>query len=76
MKRRFSAYECSYLLSAGLCLAAGWMYWHQQPSCNAWVAEPPERIVSGAIVGQELHVAFVLRNTASQPRRILGVGAC
>lgn len=76
MKGRLSIYECSSLLSAGFLLAAGWMYWHEKPSGNAWVAEPQEQIVSGVTEGQKLHVAFLLRNMASQPRRILGVEAC
>lgn len=64
------------VLILGLLLASVWAYWNEQPSSDAWDIEHPEQVVTGAAAGQELHVAFVLRNTASQPRRILGVEAC
>jgi hypothetical protein len=66
----------SGFLSFGLLLAAGWAYWNQQSPGDAWVVEPAEQVVSGVTVGQKLHVTFILRNTDSQPRRILGVEAC
>lgn len=64
------------ILSVALLLAAGWAYWREQPSSDLWIVQQPEHVVSEAAAGKELHVAFVLRNTASQPRRILGVEAC
>ncbi len=67
---------CGGLLVVGLCLAGGWVYWNSEPLGDAWVVETPEQIVNGATSGQELHVDFILRNTSSRPRRILGVEAC
>jgi hypothetical protein len=72
----FVAYDCGGLLSAGLFLASGWAYWHEQLSDDRWVAQPAEQIVAGAAAGQELHVPFTLRNISSGPKRILGVEAC
>jgi hypothetical protein len=57
-------------------IASGWAYWYEQPSDDAWCVDQPKQIVAGAAAGGELHVTFVLRNTSSSPRRILGVEAC
>jgi hypothetical protein len=76
MNRRLMVYGCGCLLLLGLLLAAGWASWSEPPSDNAWVVERSEQIVSGATVGEELYVAFTLRNTSSRPRRILGAEAC
>lgn len=76
MSRRGLFFLCEGGLVCGLFLAAAWAYWYEQPLDNAWVVEQPEQIVSDAVAGEKLHVAFVLRNTSSQARRILGVEAC
>jgi len=64
------------ILILSLLFTSAWAYWNEQSSGNAWVIEHPEQVISQALVGEKLHVAFILRNTASQPRRILGVEAC
>lgn len=64
------------VLILGLLLASAWTYWNVQSSVDAWVIEQPEQVVSETVVGEELHIPFILRNTASQPHRILGVIAC
>jgi hypothetical protein len=76
MSKRVLFSLCEGGLIFGLILAAAWAYWNEQPSGNAWVVEQPEQTVSGSTIGEKLHVAFLLRNTSSQPRRILGVEAC
>lgn len=76
MNRRILTFLCEVLLIAGLLLASGWAYWYEKLSSNAWSVEIPEQIVSGATSGQELHIAFLLRNNSSSPRRILGSEAC
>jgi hypothetical protein len=64
------------LLILGLLLATGWAYWSERTPGEAWIVETPEQIVNGATSGQELQVAFLLRNTSTSPLRILGVEAC
>ena len=59
----------------GLLFAAAWVYWEEQSARDAWVVEQPLQVVSGA-ASEKLHVAFILQNRSSQPRRILGVEAC
>jgi hypothetical protein len=76
MGRQILARSCRYLLIAGLLLASVWAYWYEQPSGEGWVVEQPEQIISYAVVGEELRVAFKLRNTSSMPRRLLGFEAC
>jgi hypothetical protein len=76
MSKRVLIFLCEGALIFGLLLAAAWTYWNEQSSDDAWVAEQPEQIVSGSTTGEKLNVAFILRNTSSQPRRILGIEAC
>lgn len=59
-----------------LLIASAWAYWNDRRTADAWVVEQPEKFISGPSAQKELHVAFTLRNTASKPRRILGVKAC
>lgn len=76
MSKRVLVSLCEGGLIFGLLLSAIWAYWYEQPSSDAWGVEQPEQVVSGAIVGEDLYVTFVLCNRSSQPRRILGVEAC
>lgn len=77
MNKRFQfAFWSCVLIFFGLLLTSTWAYWNEQPTGDAWVVQEPEQRVSGATVGQKLRVAFILRNRASQPRRILGARAC
>lgn len=76
MSSRLLASVCGGLLLTGLLAPSAYMYWCESSPCDAWIVEQPEQVITGAIPGQEVHVVFILRNVASQPRRILGVQAC
>lgn len=76
MNQRILSFLCGVGLILTLLVASGWAYWYEKSFAYAWVVEMPEQIVLGATLGQELQIAFLLQNTSSSPRRILGVEAC
>jgi hypothetical protein len=64
------------LLLLGLAVLARWIGWGSNPPPLAWVVDSPEQIISGAETGKPVQVPFRLRNTSSQPLRVLGTLAC
>jgi hypothetical protein len=77
MKRCLLTCVCAFLLFVGLFLATGWSSRDGQPPSDAWVCfDQPERILFGISPGQDVNVAFRVKNTSRRPLRVFGGEAC
>jgi len=76
MNQRLLIYGCGCLFLAGLLLAGGWMYGEPQTSGDAWTLDRTEQTLSSVSPGQEVKVAFRLKNTSRRPLRIVGGSSC
>ena len=76
MNRRLPPYVSGSALLAGLLLGAVWTYQATQPPGEAWMPDRSEQVLCDVSIGQELNVAFRLKNTSRRRLRILGAEAC